>query len=73
MDGRKFMLVYNDTKISKKGPQLADRRNEIFFKGYSKWAIWAKMQMGRFAKFSKWAAFLAELRKARKYQILVGF
>ena len=52
-------LVYNDTDL-----RLAE--NDNFSKGYSKWAISAKMQGGPFAKFSKSAVFWAELRKLQK-------
>ena len=44
IDGAKFILVSIDTKKSMKQRELAEKW--LFFKGYSKWAILAKMQRG---------------------------
>ena len=49
-------------------------RNRNISKGYSKWAILAKVQRGEpFAKLSILAIFMAQLRQARKSSVLVRF
>ena len=53
---------------------LSNNKNQLsnISKGYSKWAILAKVG-GPFAKLSILAIFLAQLRQARKSSILVRF
>ena len=68
-----FILVFNDSKISKKYCVLAEKWQ--FFQRVLKMADFAQSAKGGpFAKFSKWADFLAELWKIQKIKkILVRF
>ena len=67
-----FILVYNDTKISENGTQLAEKSS--FFKRVLKMGNFGQnAKGGPFTKVSKSADFLAELRKAIPVDFFCSF
>ena len=55
------ILVYNDTKVSKNGPQLAEKSNFFERRVLKMGSFGQNAKGGPFAKFSILAIFLAEL------------